>query len=84
MIAYHGNKKFSVNKICKSNNGRVLVIETETFLLLNLYNSRETFAGDFNFFFNQKLEAMGGNPVLEMKSISKVLQITENSDLIGI
>ena len=43
MIGYYGNKKFSVNKICKSNNGRVLIIEaeieTETFILLNLYNS---------------------------------------------
>ena len=42
MIGYLGNKKFSVNKICKDNNGRVLIeadIETETFMLLNLYNS---------------------------------------------
>ena len=42
MIGYLGNKKFSVNKICKDNNGRVLIIETEieteTFMLLNLYN----------------------------------------------
>ena len=40
------------------------------------------FAGDFNSFFNQKLEAMDGNPVLKKKSISKVLQVTEKYDLI--
>ena len=42
MIGYFGSKKFSVNKICKDNNGRVLIIEaeieTEMFILLNLYN----------------------------------------------
>ena len=42
------------------------------------------FAGDFNLFFDQKLEAMGGNSVLENKSISKVLQITEKYELIDI
>ena len=43
MIGYLRNKKFSVNKICKDNKGRVLIIEVEikieTFTLLNLYNS---------------------------------------------
>ena len=29
MISYLGNKKFSVNKICQDNNGRVLIIEAE-------------------------------------------------------
>ena len=42
VICYLGNKKFSVNKICKDNIGRVLIIEAEietgTFILLNLYN----------------------------------------------
>ena len=42
-IGYLSHKKFSVNKICKDNNCRVLIIETEieaeTFILLNLYNS---------------------------------------------
>ena len=38
MIGYLGNKKFSVNKTCKDNNGRVVMIETEIFILLNIYN----------------------------------------------
>ena len=38
MIGYLGNKKFSVNKICKDNSGRVVMIETEIFILLNIYN----------------------------------------------
>ena len=112
MIGYVGSKKFSVNKICKDNNSRVLIIEAEietgTFILLNLYNpnseteQRQTlsnvdlllsdfslhdtktivFAGDFNLFVNQKIEVMGGNPILNKKPISKVLQITEKYDLI--
>ena len=114
MIGYVGSKKFSVNKICKDNNGRVLIIEEEietgTFILLNLYNpSSETeqlqtlsnvdlllldfslgdtkiivFAGDFHLLFNQKIEATGGNPVLNENPISKVLQITEKYDLIDV
>ena len=44
IIGYRSNKKFSVNKICKGNSGRVLIIEveieTETFILLNFYNSK--------------------------------------------
>ena len=114
MIGYLGNEKFSVNKICKNNNSRVLMIEveieTETFILLNLYNSKSeteqlqtlsdvdlllsdfslddtktiVFAGDFNLFFNQKIEATGRNSVLKKKSISKVLQITKKYDLIDI
>ena len=44
IIGYRSNKKFSVNKICKDNSGRVLIIEveieTETFILLNFYNSK--------------------------------------------
>ena len=43
MIGSLGNKKFSVDKICKDNNGRVLIIEseieTEKFILLNLHNT---------------------------------------------
>ena len=43
MICYLSKKKFLVNKICKDNNCRILIIEadieTETFILLNLYNS---------------------------------------------
>ena len=42
MIGYRGNKKFTVNKISKDNNGKILIIEaqieTETFILLNLYD----------------------------------------------
>ena len=43
MICYLSKKKFLVNKICKDSNCRILIIEadieTETFILLNLYNS---------------------------------------------
>ena len=43
MIGCRGNKKFLVNKISKDKDGRILIIEaqieTETIILLNLYNS---------------------------------------------
>ena len=114
MIGYLGNKKFSVNKICKNKTGRGLIIEadieTEIIILLNVYNSNSeteqlqilsdvdlllsdssldhtktiVFAGDFHLFFNQKIEATSGNPVLKKNSISKVLQIIEKYDLIDI
>ena len=55
-------------------------------LLLSDFSLDDTktivFAADFNLFFNQKIEATGGNPVLNEKPISKVLQITEKYDLI--
>ena len=102
MIGYLGNKNFLVNKICKDNNRRVLIIEVEIekpFIFLNRYNSNSAtkqlqtlsvadlllsdfslddtktivFAGNFNLFFNQKIEVPGRNPVLKKKSISKVL-----------
>ena len=38
---------------------------------------RLVFTGDFNLFFNQKIEAMGRNRVLKKKFVSRVLQITE-------
>ena len=108
MIGYLGSKKFSVNKICIDNNGKVLIIEaeieTETFILLNLYNLYSkteqlqtlrnvdlllsdfsldntksiVFAGGFNLFFNQKIEAMGGNPVLEKSPFQKFYELLKN------
>ena len=50
-------------------------------LLLSDFSLDDTktivFTGDFNLFFNQKIEAMGRNRALKKKSISTVLQITE-------
>ena len=77
MIDYLGNKKFSVNKICKDNNEKVLIIEakieTGTFILLNLYNSNSE---------SEQLQALsdvdGWKPVLKNKSVSKVLKLPKN------
>ena len=77
MIDYLGNKKFSVNKICKDNNEKVLIIEakieTGTFILLNLYNSNSE---------TEQLQALidvdGWKPVLKNKSVSKVLKLPKN------
>ena len=50
-------------------------------LLLSDFSLDDTktivFTGDFNLFFNQKIEAMGRNRALKKKSISTVLQIAE-------
>ena len=80
MIDYLGNKKFSVNKICKDNNEKVLIIEakieTGTFILLNLYNSNSE---------TEQLQALsdvdGWKPVLKNKSVSKVLKLPKNMTL---
>ena len=34
-------------------------------------------AGDFNLFFNSKLEAQGGNPTLKKKSLAKLIEFKE-------
>ena len=37
-------------------------------------------AGDFNLFFNSKLEAQGGNPTLKKKSLDKLTELKETCD----
>ena len=41
-------------------------------------------AWDFNFFFNSKLEAQGGNPTLKKKSLAKLIEFKETYDLCNI
>ena len=41
-------------------------------------------AGDFNFFFDLKLEASGGTPILKKHSISNFIQLTGKSDLFDV
>ena len=42
------------------------------------------FAGDFNFFFNQKIEATGGNPVLKKSQFQKFYKLLKKYDLIDL
>ena len=37
--------------------------------------------GDFNLFFDSKLEAQGGNPTLKKKSLAKLIECKETYDL---
>ena len=56
-------------------------------LLKKLYfiqNKRITFAGDFNIFFNSKLEAKGRKPLLKRKSIAKLVEKKESLDICDI
>ena len=39
-------------------------------------------AGDFNLFFDSKLEAQGGNPTLKKKSLAKCIEFKETYDLL--
>ena len=41
-------------------------------------------AGDFNLFFNSKLEGQGGNPTLKKKSLAKLIELKETYDLCDI
>ena len=39
------------------------------------------FAGDFNLFFDQKLESAGGNPILKKLAVSKLIELRESLNL---
>ena len=41
----------------------------------DINNKSTVFGGDFNLFFEAKLEAQGGHPVLKKKSLAKLIQI---------
>ena len=41
-------------------------------------------AGDFNLFFDSKLDAQGGNPTIKKKSLAKLIELKENYDLCDI
>ena len=41
-------------------------------------------AGDFNLFFNSKLDGQGGNPSSRKKALAKLIDFKENYDLCGI
>ena len=42
------------------------------------------FAGDFNLFFDQKLESAGGNPILKKLAVSKLIELKESLNLCDI
>ena len=44
-------------------------------------NKRIIVAGDYNIFFNSKLEAKGGKPLLKRNSIAKLFEIKESLDI---
>ena len=44
-------------------------------------NERIIFAGDFNIFFNSKLEAKSGKSLLKIKSIAKLVEKKETLDI---
>ena len=37
--------------------------------------------GDFNLFFDLKLDAQGGNPTIKKKTLAKLIELKENYDL---
>ena len=41
-------------------------------------------AGDFNLFFDSKLDAQGGNPTIKKKSLTKLIEVKESYDLCDI
>ena len=51
---------------------------TETLTKLHLtQNNNIICAGDFNLFFNVKLESYGGNPVFKKRSVGKIVELKE-------
>ena len=63
-------------------------VMSSLFELLGEYDISPTkqlvMAGDFNLFFNSKLEAQGGNPTLKKKSLAKLIEFKETYDLCDI
>ena len=41
-------------------------------------------AGDFNLFFDSKLDAQGGNPTTKKKSLARLIELKESYDLCDI
>ena len=48
------------------------------------HDSKILIGGDFNFIFNKKLDALGGNPSLKLNSISEVTKLINKFDLCDI
>ena len=66
---------------------QVKILEELQSLFKNLDNSQNKytiFAGDFNIFFNSKLEAKGSKPLLKRKSTAKLVEIKESLDICNI
>ena len=71
-----------MNNLCKANTEK-----EQSEVLNNLFALLKTFdinpnkhiimAGDFNLFFDSKLDAAGGNPTLRRKSLAKLIQLKE-------
>ena len=66
---------------------QLLTLSDVSLLLSDFYlydTKNHSFAGNFNSFFKQKLEALGEKPILKKKSISKLLQIFKKYNLIDV
>ena len=50
----------------------------------DINNKSIVFGRDFHLLFEAKLEAQGGNPAMNKKSLAKLVQIKENFDLCDI
>ena len=74
---YNGNTETDQLKTLKS-------LSTLFDKVENISDKDIIFAGDFNVFFNQKLDAAGGNPLVKKLSISKFLEIKERLNLCDI
>ena len=65
---------------------QVSVLDELTTILSTFENTLNhvTFAGDFNIFFDASLDAKGGTPTLNSRSINKLIELNEKFDLCDI
>ena len=47
----------------------------------NFYDKNVILAGEFNLFFNKKLECKGGRPIMKKQSVSHIIKLHEAFDL---
>ena len=84
-----GNSKFALINIYNENNeiDQVRLLQQVDEQIEQLDVDSETnivLGGDFNFYFDKNLEAIGGNPQTKLKSLAAFLKIKEKYDLCDI
>ena len=84
----HNDKKYLIINVYNANieSEQVKTLETLSSMIENCdpLESEIIIGGDFNFIFDKKLDALGGNPSLKLNSISEVTKIINKFDLCDI
>ena len=87
-IGFVGTKALKILNIKRDNLGLILVIKVKiddsVFVLINIYNAKNESEQlhTLNDLINPSLDSEGGWPVIKKRTLAKLIQITENLDLV--